>query len=117
MRAITEMPQQVAASITVVLADIDDTITTDGRLTAEAYTALENLHKAGIRVAPVTGRPAGWCDMIARFWPVFAKPATLSKVGIGADQALVGEPRPSKRRANFAQRVRGRLGDRSLAYT
>ena len=70
MRAIAEMPQQVAAGITVVLADIDDTITTDGRLTAEAYAALENLHEAGIRVAPVTGRPAGWCDMIARFWPV-----------------------------------------------
>ena len=70
MRAIAEMPHEVAAGIQVVLADIDDTITTEGRLTAEAYTALENLHNAGIRVAPVTGRPAGWCDMIARFWPV-----------------------------------------------
>ena len=70
MRAIAEMPHQVAANITVVLADIDDTITTEGRLSAEAYSALENLHNAGIRVAPVTGRPAGWCDMIARFWPV-----------------------------------------------
>ena len=70
MRAIAEMPHEVAAGIQVVLADIDDTITTEGRVTAEAYTALENLHNAGIRVAPVTGRPAGWCDMIARFWPV-----------------------------------------------
>jgi hypothetical protein len=69
MRAIAEMPHEVAAGIQVVLADIDDTITTEGRLTAEAYTALENLHNAGIRVAPVTGRPAGWCDMIARFCP------------------------------------------------
>jgi HAD superfamily hydrolase (TIGR01484 family) len=55
-----------------VLADIDDTITTHGRLTAEAYAALERLAVAGIAVVPVTGRPAGWCDMIARLWPVSA---------------------------------------------
>jgi HAD superfamily hydrolase (TIGR01484 family) len=28
------------------------------------------LHDAGVRVVPVTGRPAGWCDLIARQWPV-----------------------------------------------
>lgn len=53
-----------------VLCDIDDTLTSDGRLTAAAYTALESLHRAGVRVVPVTGRPAGWCDHIARQWPV-----------------------------------------------
>lgn len=70
MRAIAEMPVEIAAAITVVLADIDDTLTTDGRLHADAYGALEALHDSGIAVAPITGRPAGWCDMIARFWPV-----------------------------------------------
>jgi HAD superfamily hydrolase (TIGR01484 family) len=55
-----------------VLADIDDTLTTDGKLTAAAYDALERLHNAGLRVVPVTGRPAGWCDHIARMWPVDA---------------------------------------------
>src|SRR3546814_18001371 len=47
-----------------------DTLTSHGRLTAAAYTALEQLEAAGFRVIPITGRPAGWCDMIARFWPV-----------------------------------------------
>jgi HAD superfamily hydrolase (TIGR01484 family) len=61
-----------ARGVTTVLADIDDTITTDGRLTAEAYGALERLRQAGYRVIPVTGRPAGWCDHIARMWPVDA---------------------------------------------
>ena len=28
------------------------------------------LHKKGIRVIPVTGRPAGWCEMMARTWPI-----------------------------------------------
>jgi HAD superfamily hydrolase (TIGR01484 family) len=70
MRPLSEMPETVAASVAVVLADIDDTLTHHGRLPAEAYRALEDLHNAGLAVAPITGRPAGWCDMIARFWPV-----------------------------------------------
>jgi hypothetical protein len=55
-----------------LLLDIDDTLTTDGRLTAEAYVALERLKRAGRVVVPITGRPAGWCDHIARMWPVDA---------------------------------------------
>lgn len=70
MRAITEMPLATARRITVLLADIDDTLTNEGRLPACAYDALEKLAEAGIAVAPITGRPAGWCDMIARMWPV-----------------------------------------------
>jgi HAD superfamily hydrolase (TIGR01484 family) len=53
-----------------VLFDIDDTLTTHGRLTADAYDALERMHQAGLLVVPITGRPAGWCDHIARMWPV-----------------------------------------------
>jgi HAD superfamily hydrolase (TIGR01484 family) len=55
-----------------VLFDIDETLTTHGKLTAQAYAALERLQRAGKRVVPVTGRPAGWCDHIARMWPVDA---------------------------------------------
>jgi hypothetical protein len=58
------------ARVHTVLTDIDDTLTTDGRLPARAYAALERLEQAGFRTIPLTGRPAGWCDMIARFWPV-----------------------------------------------
>ena len=58
--------------IRAVLVDIDDTLTTHGKLTAPAYAALERLAAAGKRVVPVTGRPAGWCDHIARMWPVDA---------------------------------------------
>lgn len=56
--------------IRFLLTDIDDTMTTDGQLTSEAYAALFKLQRAGIKVIPITGRPAGWCEMIARFWPV-----------------------------------------------
>ncbi|MCX7150927.1 MAG: HAD hydrolase family protein [Rhodocyclales bacterium] len=72
MRPLAEFSMQARSRIVGVLADIDDTITTAGRLTAAAYTALERLHAAGVMVIPVTGRPAGWCDHIARMWPVDA---------------------------------------------
>jgi HAD superfamily hydrolase (TIGR01484 family) len=50
--------------------DIDDTLTHNGKLLASSYNALWKLKAAGLRVVPVTGRPAGWCDCIARQWPV-----------------------------------------------
>jgi HAD superfamily hydrolase (TIGR01484 family) len=59
-------------AVRVVFTDIDDTLTTEGRLTARAYGSLEALQMAGILVVPITGRPAGWCDHIARMWPVDA---------------------------------------------
>jgi hypothetical protein len=61
-----------AARVRGVFCDIDDTLTTDGKLTAEAYSAMERLRAAGKLVVPITGRPAGWCDHIARMWPVDA---------------------------------------------
>ncbi|MBM3346413.1 MAG: HAD-IIB family hydrolase [Betaproteobacteria bacterium] len=70
MRPVTEIPAAALPAIAVMLCDIDDTLTTDGHLTAAAYAAMERLSLAGIRVVPVTGRPAGWCDHIARMWPV-----------------------------------------------
>jgi hypothetical protein len=70
MRPLASLPEAARAGVRGVLADIDDTLTTDGRLTAEAYAALARLHDAGFVVVPITGRPAGWCDHIARMWPV-----------------------------------------------
>jgi HAD superfamily hydrolase (TIGR01484 family) len=55
-----------------VCLDIDDTLSTQGKLTPEAYAALWSLKRAGFAVVPITGRPAGWCDHFARFWPVDA---------------------------------------------
>jgi HAD superfamily hydrolase (TIGR01484 family) len=70
MQPLSDFPLQARRAMRGVLADIDDTLTTDGRLTAEAYAAMERLKGAGLLVIPITGRPAGWCDHIARMWPV-----------------------------------------------
>lgn len=53
-----------------VLCDIDDTLTWHGELVPEAYVGLARLRDAGLKVVPVTGRPGGWVDHIARMWPV-----------------------------------------------
>jgi HAD superfamily hydrolase (TIGR01484 family) len=70
LRPLSEFSTEACRKVRVVLSDIDDTLTENGRLPAKAYSALERLKAAGFIVAPVTGRPAGWCDLIARQWPV-----------------------------------------------
>ena len=70
MQPLAAMPADVRSRLLGIFTDIDDTLTTEGRLPAAAYAALERLHDAGLVVVPITGRPAGWCDMVARFWPV-----------------------------------------------
>ncbi len=70
MLPLTDAPREMLAGVVAVLTDIDDTLTLHGRLPAEAFGALWKLKRAGIRVIPITGRPAGWCDLIARQWPV-----------------------------------------------
>ena len=67
---ISEAPRSALAGFKAVLTDIDDTLTLHGRLPPEAFAALAALQKAGIKVVPITGRPAGWADHIARQWPV-----------------------------------------------
>ena len=70
MQPLASMPDATRRAVRGVLTDIDETLSTHGRLTAEAYAAMERLRNAGKLVIPITGRPAGWCDHIARMWPV-----------------------------------------------
>ena len=72
MRDFRDFPSHLKKSIRFVLTDIDDTLTWRGLLPAAALAAMERLRAAGVRTIPITGRPAGWCDHIARMWPVAA---------------------------------------------
>jgi len=71
-KPIAQIPVSLCRGLRILFCDIDDTITSRGMLTSESFSALWRLHDAGIEVVPVTGRPAGWCDHIARMWPVAA---------------------------------------------
>ena len=72
MQPLSALSVAARRAVRGVFTDIDDTLSTRGKITAEAYAAMARLHAAGLIVVPITGRPAGWCDHIARMWPVDA---------------------------------------------
>ncbi|WP_332741057.1 HAD-IIB family hydrolase [Hydrogenophaga sp.] len=108
-----------------VLTDIDDTLTTDGAITADALDALHRLRAAGLPVLAITGRPAGWSEAFALTWPVDAIVAENGAVALWRGSS--GELRrdylqdAATRAANFAklqavaQRVLNELPQTRLA--
>ena len=64
------LPESSTKNIIGVFFDIDDTFTTHGKIPVSAFQALWSLKENGLKAVPITGRPAGWCDHIARMWPV-----------------------------------------------
>src|SRR6476619_8669064 len=70
MQPLASAPRTAFAGVRLVLTDMDETLTYRGRLSARTYDALERLQDAGVLVIPVTAAPAGWCDQMARMWPV-----------------------------------------------
>lgn len=71
-KPLSESPDACWSRVKGVFTDIDDTITVGGRVPSDVFAAMEELRQAGLLVIPITGRPAGWCDLIARQWPVDA---------------------------------------------
>ncbi|HCP47781.1 MAG TPA: HAD family hydrolase [Deltaproteobacteria bacterium] len=73
MLPIAVLPAEEASVLEAIFFDIDGTITDgEGRIPSQVFQAMERAQGEGLRVVPVTGRPAGWCDLIARTWPVDA---------------------------------------------
>ncbi len=72
MLDLVSWPVAERRNITGVLTDIDDTLTTEGQITEDALQAIHDLHRAGLHVIPITGRPVGWSEPFAAQWPVDA---------------------------------------------
>lgn len=72
MQPFLDTDTEALRKVDVVLTDVDDTLTRQGKLCASTLDAMERLADAGIRLVPVTGGCAGWCDHIVRAWPVAA---------------------------------------------
>jgi HAD superfamily hydrolase (TIGR01484 family) len=68
--SIQTLTAKIAKTLTGVFFDLDDTFTIAGKIPSIAFQALWDLKNSGLRVVPITGRSAGWCDHIARMWPV-----------------------------------------------
>ena len=72
LRPLGALPIAALAGLRGLFTDIDDTLTTDGAITADALEALGRLRAAGLAVIPITGRPVGWSEPFAARWPVDA---------------------------------------------
>jgi HAD superfamily hydrolase (TIGR01484 family) len=108
MQPLASWPVAARAGLVGVLTDIDDTLTTDGRITADALQALRDLSDAGLHVIPITGRPVGWSEPFALAWPVDGIVAENGAVAL-ARTAPAGPLRKlyqqdaAERAANFAR--------------
>lgn len=79
-----------ARSVIGVLTDIDDTLTTDGAITPDAFDALGRLRTAGLPVIAITGRPMGWSAPFVRpptqgGWPLDAIVAENGAVALSLE--------------------------------
>ena len=54
-----KLSKKFCRSLKGVFSDIDDTLTLEGKLTEDAYSSMWKLRRAGLRMIPITGRPAG----------------------------------------------------------
>jgi HAD superfamily hydrolase (TIGR01484 family) len=70
VRPLAELAAGEARELSGLLFDLDDTLLDHGRLSEEAYRSLFRLKTAGLRLVAVTGRPAGWGEVLARQWPI-----------------------------------------------
>ena len=94
MQPLSTWPLADRRQIIGVFTDIDDTLTTDGAITADALAALTDLADAGLHVIPITGRPVGWSVPFAQGdaasgvapWPVDAIVAENGSVALFKDK-------------------------------
>jgi HAD superfamily hydrolase (TIGR01484 family) len=87
MLPLTDWPLSDRRQITGVFTDIDDTLTAEGVITADALQALADLKAAGLSVIAITGRHVGWCENLmsgtsAVHWPVAAMVAENGAVAL-----------------------------------
>jgi HAD superfamily hydrolase (TIGR01484 family) len=69
MQPFSSFPASVLSRIRVLAADVDDTVTRGGKIPAITVECLEGLGRAGLTLALVTGRPAGWAQALAGYLP------------------------------------------------
>src|SRR4051794_11490139 len=110
MLDLLDWPADERSRIVGVFTDIDDTLRTQGAITADALKALHDLHAAGLHVIPITGRPVGWSEPFAMEWPVDAIVAENGAVALVGSRKI-HQQSEHLRAANFTrmQRVAQRI--------
>lgn len=110
--------------MSVVVSDVDDTITSNGRLFPSALDSIWKLHESGRKIILVTGGSAGWADIYIRQWPVDyviaesgALLLTLNKNNLGAMDVIykVNPSIDAKSAARFKSELLKATGDYALS--
>jgi HAD superfamily hydrolase (TIGR01484 family) len=114
MQELSTWPASERRAITGVFTDIDDTLTTEGAITADALQALADLKAAGLHVIPITGRPVGWSEPFALSWPVDAIVAENGAVALISSQ--IGPQPPSSLRGVLSKRYQQEENTRLANY-
>jgi hydroxymethylpyrimidine pyrophosphatase-like HAD family hydrolase len=86
-------PWRKLAGIKVIAADVDGTVTTEGRISAKTLTSFDTLKNNDCRVVLVTGRSAGWGAALASYLPGLA--GVVAENGAVFIQATAGEVAPT----------------------
>ena len=107
MQPLSEWPLAARQGLIGVFTDIDDTLTTEGAISADALQALSDLRAAGLHRIAITGRPVGWSAPFAAAWPVDAIVAENGAVALvpSADGGLARryQQDAATRARNFAR--------------
>ena len=97
MLPLSDWPLTARRNIIGIFTDIDDTLTTEGAITADALQALGDLKAAGLHVIAITGRPVGWSEQVAfggdNAWPVDAVVAENGSVALFLIKSSVLPPK------------------------
>ena len=107
MNPLSEWPLAARRALVGVFTDIDDTLTTEGAISADALAALADLRAAGLHRVAITGRPVGWSEPFANVWPVDAIVAENGAVALlplpgGGLEKRYQQDAPTRER-NFAR--------------
>ncbi|MFZ1499121.1 MAG: HAD-IIB family hydrolase, partial [Giesbergeria sp.] len=112
---------KVPTDLIGIFTDIDDTLTTEGAVTADALAALGALKAAGLHVIPITGRPVGWSERFAAAWPVDAIVAENGAVALRlAPQEIsdkIGLQRLSDKRRQLSKLYQQDAATRAANFT
>ena len=111
MQPLADWPAEQRRSVIGVLTDIDDTLTTDGAITADALQALTALKSAGFQVIAITGRPVGWSAPFAASWPLDAIVAENGAVALVATGISTAGEKPAALRKLYLQDAATRVAN------
>ncbi len=106
MKSLAALDSGAMNGLRGILFDLDDTFLDAGVLTEVAYRALWRASRAGLRLIVVTGRPAGFGEVMARQWPVEAVVTENGAVAFFRRGGTIGRWQKADEATRRARRIR-----------